>query len=336
MKENVPEEVSSVRGTLNRLLSFVVGEESNSSGDGDGDDDEFDDAEVVNVWSQDESHFNMEVVLSNLVHDVPIKTGFCKSSKKELLHGIDARFCSGQLVALMGASGAGKTTLLSVLRAGRNPGMTVNGHRMPSKFAKLCCTIPQADILYPALTPEQSVLYSAMLRLPEGLSRGELVEKVRNLLDELRLTKCKDSPIGNEDRRGISGGERKRTSIAMELIANPSVLLVDEPTSGLDSKSAEDVIRLLRDVARRGKIVICTIHQPSWSMFEHFDKLLLLHHGLVVYHGGTGKKMRDFFHTRMGLNPPAFENPLDFYMREIQTRDGPFFTDKWAEVSARL
>jgi hypothetical protein len=68
-------------------------------------------------------------------------------------------------------------------------------------------------------------------------------------------------------------------------------------------------------------------------MFEHFDKLLLLHHGLVVYHGGTGKKMRDFFHTRMGLTPPAFENPLDFYMREIQTRDGPFFTDKWAEVS---
>lgn len=282
-----------------------------------------------------ESDVRVELKLDNLVHSVKVSTGFCKEGDKEILHGISANFRSGQLCCLMGPSGAGKTSLLTVLATGRNPAMTLNGGPLPKNFGSLCCTIPQADILYPALSPEQSLRYSAMLRLPETTTKAEIEKRVEDLLEELRLVKCRKTPIGNDDRRGVSGGERKRVSIGVELIANPRILFVDEPSSGLDSKSAEDVIRLLRGISRRGRLVICTIHQPSWGIFEQFDKLLLLHHGYVVYQGRTGPVLQNYFNSHLGLTPPAFENPLDYYMRQLQTIDVDTnsLADKWAELS---
>jgi len=272
----------------------------------------------------------IELGVTNLSHSVSIKSGgLCRRTQKPILHSINATFRSGELCALMGPSGAGKTTLLSVLSAGRNPALTLNSHRVPKSFSSLSCTIPQADILLPALTPAQALYYSALLRLPQSTSKQRLNEIVDKLLTELMLTNCRNTPVGSENVRGVSGGERKRVSIGTELVTNPSILFVDEPTSGLDSKMAEDTIRLLKRLAANGKLVICTIHQPSWSIFEQFDRLLLLHHGRVVYNGAGTEHLRNYF-SSIGYEPPAFENPLDYYMRELQSQpEDLFFPNKW-------
>ncbi|GBG30506.1 ABC transporter G family member 27 [Hondaea fermentalgiana] len=276
--------------------------------------------------------FMME--LRDMNRDVKIKKGMCKYADKRILYGINARFVSGELCALMGPSGAGKSSLLATLQNG-NEAMFLNGQPLPKQYSQMVCVIPQADILFPALTPRQALRYSAVLKLPESTSSEEVEAVVDRLIKDLALNKCKDTPVGDENRRGVSGGERKRVSIGTELVTNPSILLVDEPSSGLDSTTAEGVVELLRRLAKEnGQMVICTIHQPSYKLFTSFDKLLMLHHGRVVYNGQAQQPLHDYFNS-IGFKSPAFENPLDYYMRELQARDEEdlqFFADKWAAL----
>lgn len=275
-----------------------------------------------------------ELELRNLDRFVNIKAGTCRSAQKQILHGFNARFSSGELCAIMGGSGGGKSSLLSEISQG-NPNMYLNGHALPTKYKKMVCVIPQADILFPALTPRQALRYSAMLRLPAKTNASKIEGVVDRIIKDLGLTKCKDTPVGDDNVRGVSGGERKRVSIGTELVVNPKILLVDEPSSGLDSTTAESVVAVLSRLAKeKNQMVICTIHQPSYKLFSTFDKLLMLHHGRVVYHGQTNERLHSYF-SSIGFKAPEYENPLDYYMRILQERDEEdqeFFANKWAAL----
>lgn len=175
------------------------------------------------------------------------------SGPKAILSDVTCAFSPGKISALMGPSGSGKTTLLSTI-AGHNHHvgvvtgeLQVNGGLPPPDFKQLACVVPQDDILLSGLTPRESLMYAAELRL--ALPAAERRARVESLLDELSLHQCADVRCGNADTRGISGGQRKRVSLGLELITRPAVVMCDEPTSGLDSKMAEDVVMLL--VSRR-------------------------------------------------------------------------------------
>lgn len=277
----------------------------------------------------DEHSFPFEIRTKNLEYDVAIS----KKKTKPVLKGINSLFSAGELCALMGPSGAGKSTLLNVL-AGNNQrpyrgDIMVNGEPLMSGFRNVCVTIPQADVCYPALTGRQTLWYSALLRLPSTVSKAKKAIIVEELLEELNLTHCADTLVGNEDIRGMSGGERKRVSIGNELVVNPSVLFVDEPTSGLDSSAAENLVESLGRLAHKySRTVICTIHQPSWQVFQKFDKMLLMHKGRVAYHGEARVHLVNYF-SAIGYAAPAQENPLDFYMRELQAVGDDVFPDMW-------
>lgn len=145
--------------------------------------------------------------------------------------------------------------------------------------------VTQEDVLLGTLTVRESIAYSAHLRLPSNLTREEISDIVEATITEMGLQECSDRTIGNWHMRGISGGEKKRLSIALEVLTKPSLLFLDEPTSGLDSASAFFVVQILRNIASNGKTVISSIHQPSGEVFALFDDLLLLSGGETVYFG---------------------------------------------------
>merc|ERR1719482_218510 len=130
-------------------------------------------------------------------------------------------------------------------------------------------------------TPRELLEMSGVLRLPVG--RAEILEQVEELLVALKLEKCKDTYVGNQLVRGLSGGERKRTAVAVELITKPKMIFLDEPLSGLDSYAAWTVVQVLKDLAKHGCAVLCTIHQPSSEIFQSFDKLICMVEGYTVY-----------------------------------------------------
>lgn len=143
----------------------------------------------------------------------------------------------------------------------------------------------QEDVLLGTLTVRETITYSAMLRLSSHITKDELHETVENTISEMGLQDCADHLIGNWHLRGISGGEKKRLSIALEIITQPHLLFLDEPTSGLDSAAAFFVVQVLKNVARGGRTIISSIHQPSSEVFTLFDDLLLLSNGETVYFG---------------------------------------------------
>jgi len=247
--------------------------------------------------------------------------------EKRILKDVNLRFKAGVLTAVMGPSGAGKTTLLNLLignAGGRIKGQVeVNGralNKVAKVFKKLYTFVPQDDSLLASLSPRETLMFAARLRLPMAMANTEKCRRVNCVLDELSLTRCADQRIGDVDRRGISGGERKRASIALELLVNPSLLFVDEPTSGLDSKMAEDVVLTLSRLAQQGRTLICTIHQPSYKIFRLFDRLVLLSLGHVVYNG----KIEDVeaYFSSIGYDCPRGENPIDFFMAVVQLAPG--------------
>jgi ABC-type multidrug transport system ATPase subunit len=247
--------------------------------------------------------------------------------EKRILKDVNLRFKAGVLTAVMGPSGAGKTTLLNLLignAGGRIEGQVeVNGRalsKVAKVFKKLYTFVPQDDSLLASLSPRETLMFAARLRLPMAMANAEKRRRVNRVLDELSLTRCADQRIGDVDRRGISGGERKRASIALELLVNPSLLFVDEPTSGLDSKMAEDVVLTLKRLAQQGRTLICTIHQPSYKIFRLFDRLVLLSLGNVVYNG----RIEDVeaYYSSIGYDTPRGENPIDFYMAVMQLAPG--------------
>jgi ABC-type multidrug transport system ATPase subunit len=247
--------------------------------------------------------------------------------EKRILKDVNLHFKSGMLTELMGPSGAGKTTLLNLLignAGGRIEGsVEVNGRalkKVANVFKKFYTFVPQDDSLLASLSTRETLMFAARLRLPMTMPMAEKKRRVNRVLAELSLIRCADQRIGDVDRRGISGGERKRASIALELLVNPSVIFIDEPTSGLDSKMAEDVVRTLRRLAEQGRSLICTIHQPSYKIFRLFDRLVLLSLGRVVYEGKIDD-VEGYFST-IGYETPRGENPIDFYMAVMQLAPG--------------
>lgn len=206
----------------------------------------------------------------------------------------------GKLVGIMGASGAGKTTLLNVLCGNEAPSegdVLINGlnlHTQKDQLEGVIGLIPQDDLLIEELTVYQNLYYSAKLCF-KGLSEDEINAKVDKTLKDLGLYERKDLQVGSPLNKMISGGQRKRLNIALELIREPGVLFVDEPTSGLSSRDSENVMNLLRELALKGKLVFVVIHQPSSDIYKMFDKMFILDTGgYPVYYGNPTESIIHF------------------------------------------
>lgn len=223
----------------------------------------------------------------------------------------------GQCLAIMGGSGAGKTTLLDIL-AGKNKRGSVRGNihvngsvLHPSLYKTIVGFVDQEDHLIPTLTVYETVLNSALLRLPRSMSLNAKVARVIEVLNELRILSIKDRVIGSDFNRGISGGEKRRVSIACELVTSPSILFLDEPTSGLDAYNAKNVVDSLVKLAKDfQRTVVFTIHQPRSNIVSLFDKLTLLSEGDLIFSGDM-IKCNDYF-GRNGYKCPLGYNIADF------------------------
>ena len=198
------------------------------------------------------------------------------------MHNLNFTLHSGELLAIMGGSGTGKTTLLSILNGSLTPQegqITINGHDISEQKAKdLIGFVPQDDLLIEELTVYQNLYYTAKLCFA-SLTEEEIDRRVMKILKDLGLDATKDLKVGSAINKYISGGQRKRLNIALELIREPAVLFLDEPTSGLSSADTEKVINLLKEQTYKGKLVVVNIHQPSSDVYKLFDRLWLLDKG---------------------------------------------------------
>ena len=242
-----------------------------------------------------------------------------KFSEKRILKGISGYAKAGEFLAIMGTSGAGKTTLMNLISGSVKSNKTLatsgqiiaNGQEIDSiNYFKYVGYVTQEDILLDMLTVRESVMFAARLKT-KGTTQEKTL-KVDSLLGELGLTKCQHTLVGNPVKKGISGGEKKRTCVAIELITTPSILFLDEPTSGLDSFTSYQVMELLNQQAAKGRTVVSTIHQPSSDIYNKFDKLLLLCDGHVMFHG-PAKYAVEYFNER-NLKCPPLSNPADYFM----------------------
>ncbi|KAI9501389.1 P-loop containing nucleoside triphosphate hydrolase protein [Coemansia spiralis] len=265
----------------------------------------------------------------NLNYDVKTKG----HGVRRILHDLSGSIYPGELVAIMGSSGAGKTTLLNTL-SGRLQGGRLYGDikfngakRVPHDFKRMLAYVEQDDLLHGALTVEETLMASARLRLPNSkYTDADKRERVETVMRQLRLSHIADTPIGGQGIRGVSGGERKRVSIGMELVTDPSILVLDEPSSGLDSSSAEMVVALTKEMAHaRNLCTLMTIHQPSAEMVAQFDKLILLAQGKMVYMGPADQALRYF--EQLGY-PSTNSNPANFFI-DLMTID---FSESEARV----
>jgi len=207
------------------------------------------------------------------------------------LHKLNFTENTGKLIGIMGGSGAGKSTLLNILNGNNKPSsgeVLINGHNLHKEKKMLegvIGYIPQDDMLIEELTVYQNLFYNSKLCFA-GYKDEKIHRIVIDMLNDLGLIETKDLKVGNSLNQIISGGQRKRLNISLELIREPSVLFVDEPTSGLSSRDSENIMDLLKELALKGKLVFVVIHQPSSDIFKMFDKLLLLDNGgYPIYYG---------------------------------------------------
>ncbi|CAL5017868.1 unnamed protein product [Urochloa decumbens] len=216
-------------------------------------------------------------------------------SKLQLLHNITGAFQPGVLSVLMGVTGAGKTTLLDVL-SGRKTGGVIEGDiriggypKVQETFARISGYCEQTDVHSPQVTVWESVLYSAWLRLPTEIDPEIRHDFVKEVLETIELDEVRDTLVGLPGANGLCTEQRKRLTIAVELVSNPSIIFLDEPTSGLDARAAAIVVRAVKNIADTGRTVACTIHQPSIEIFEAFDQLMLMKRGgKLIYSGPLG------------------------------------------------
>ncbi|KJX92324.1 ABC transporter like protein [Zymoseptoria brevis] len=210
---------------------------------------------------------------------------------RDILHRVSGIARPGEMIALMGPSGSGKTTLLNSLAQRQKTGVTgkvlINGHEAPiATHRSLSSFVEQEDTLIGSLTVEETLRFAARLALPSTVTKTEARERARKLIDSFGLSRQKKTLIGTPVQKGISGGQKRRVSVATQLVTGPKILYLDEPTSGLDSTASYEVMSFIRNIAREtGLIVIASIHQPSTKTFELFNRIILLSQGKTCYNG---------------------------------------------------
>jgi len=251
-----------------------------------------------------------------------VKSGF-KRGKKEILHKVNGKFPGSQLIAIMGPSGAGKSTLLDVLSGYRttnvNGAVYLNGRiRNLDTFRKMSCYIQQEDRLQGLLTVIENMRIAADLKLSTNIPPHEKESIIEDILTVLGLYDHQQTKA-----QRLSGGQRKRLSIALELINNPTIMFLDEPTTGLDSYSCNQVVELMKTLAQQGRTIICTIHQPSAKLFKEFDQVYVLAKGECLYQGGPSHLVS--FLDKVKLPCPIYHNPADYI---IELACGEYGEDK--------
>ncbi|KAL1295185.1 hypothetical protein HN51_056053 [Arachis hypogaea] len=242
-----------------------------------------------------------------------------KAQNKPILRCVTGKIKPGRITAVMGPSGAGKTTFLSAL-AGKAFGCFASGSILINgrnesihSFKKIIGFVPQDDVVHGNLTVEENLWFSAQCRLSADLSKPEKVLVLERVIEFLGLQSVRNSLVGTVEKRGISGGQRKRVNVGLEMVMEPSLLILDEPTSGLDSASSQLLLRALRREALEGVNICMVVHQPSYALFKMFDDLILLGKGgLTVYHG-PAKRVEEYF-LGLGIDIPERINPPDYFI----------------------
>lgn len=262
----------------------------------------------------------IDIQFKDLTYEVQI--GYCKQ-RKQILKGLDGLFKAGELTAIMGTSGAGKSTLLNVLNGFQQGRLTgkidyigINGTQNWNQYKKESCYIQQTDYLYELFTVQESMMIAAYLKIGNVTHRFRQI-LTENILKSLHLTKTKDTMISR-----LSGGQKKRLSIALELIDNPSIMFLDEPTTGLDSMASFQCISAIQTLAKNGRTIICTIHQPSAMIYEMFDHIYLMVDGQCMY-AGTPANAVNYF-ARQGFQCPQYHNPADYMLEVINGEYGNY------------
>ncbi|KAK4279543.1 hypothetical protein QN277_011310 [Acacia crassicarpa] len=284
----------------------------------------------------------------NYYVDMPteMKKQGIKENKLQILSNVSGAFRPGVLTALVGVSGAGKTTLMDVL-AGRKTGGYIEGSisisgfpKNQATFARISGYCEQNDIHSPNVTVYESLVFSAWLRLGKEVNKETKKMFVEEVMELVELRSVKDFLVGLPGIDGLSTEQRKRLTIAVELVANPSIIFMDEPTSGLDARAAAIVMRTIRNTVDTGRTVVCTIHQPSIDIFEAFDDLLLMKRGgQVIYTGPLGRNSQnliDYFEAipsvpkiKDGINPATWM--LEITSTEAESQLGVDFAELYAK-----
>lgn len=258
----------------------------------------------------------------NLLTWVPAQKRLFRAEipQKEILKGITCAFPAGKMTAIVGPSGSGKTTLMNFLAGRQDESQKfrnyaeyyLNGHRVQdlNQFKNLIGYVLQEDLMESGLTPRQTFEFYARMRRKENP-----VQAAEEVIDQLELQKCPDTIIGDSFTRGISGGEKKRVNIGIELISDPNLLFLDEPTTGLDSLTALDVVQTLHRLRNRGMTVVTVIHSPSDDILALFDQVVVLCQGQLIYDGPPENIVERL--ARFGFAVPLYVSPLEQLMKLI-------------------
>ncbi|NWJ00365.1 ABCG8 protein, partial [Crypturellus undulatus] len=240
-------------------------------------------------------------------------------SHVSVIQNLNLKVKSGQMLAVIGSTAGGKTSLLDVITCRDHGGKIKSGQILindktstPQLVKKCIAHVRQDDRLLPHLTVKETLLFVAKLRLPKFFSDSQRKKRVDDVIAELRLRQCANTRVGSEYLRGVSGGERRRVGIGVQLLWNPGILILDEPTSGLDSFTAHNLVMTLSRLARGNRLVLLSVHQPRSDIFQLFDLVLLLTSGVTIY-SGTARDMVQYF-TELGYPCPKYSNPADFYV----------------------
>ncbi|KUF98489.1 Ankyrin-3 [Phytophthora nicotianae] len=260
----------------------------------------------------------------NLAYIVDVKkTTQCPNGKKTILSNVSGRCAPGELTAVMGPSGCGKTTLLDILADRISSGtlqgnISLNGETRNIKtFRAVTSYVAQEDSLLGSFTVLETLEMAARLSLPTSITHQAIVERVQAVIDAMGLRVCEHTLVGDIFRKGISGGQKRRLSIAIELLSEPSILLLDEPTSGLDSASTHNVMQFVSKLCQEKKTVICTIHQPSSLVYEMFSNVVILTAGETVYFGPR-QHILDHF-SASGYSCPMYMNPAEYFISLVNS-----------------